>query len=258
MRPHRPLAPRWSASTSRRASTSRTARHSATPAPTRPVSGKIRFAVDPANARNQVIVGLDHAPRNAAGKVEFSADVAILRPKDPAKGNGTLLLDVVNRGNKTVLNSFDRAVASGHDDGFLMRRGFTLLWVGWEFDAPDGTTRIDVPALTDTHCRVRGAVTPNADAPTAAFGDVARYAPTEPESRERELVRPRRLARASRRRSPAIASRSKGTKWRSKAASRPGALTISSTKSRALRSPVSGSPQSATPSLGLGTRPTRT
>ena len=143
------------------------------------VTGKIRFAIDPTNPRNLVIVGIEHAPRNTAGKVEFSADVAILRPKDPAKGNGTLLLDVVNRGNKTVLNSFDHG-GSDHDGGFLMRRGFTVLWVGWEFDAPDGTTRIDVPALSNTHCRVRGAVTPNADAPTAKFGDVARYLPTDP------------------------------------------------------------------------------
>ncbi len=26
-----------------------------------------------------------------------------------------------------------------------MRRGFTVVWVGWEFDAPNGTMRIDVP-----------------------------------------------------------------------------------------------------------------
>ncbi len=143
------------------------------------VTGKIRFAVDPANARNRVIVGLDRAPRNAARKVEFSADIAILRPKDPAKGNGTLLFDVVNRGNKTVLNSFDRAVVNGHDDGFLMRRGFTVLWVGWEFDAPDGTMRIAVPSVSRGHCLVRGAVTPNVDAPTAIFGDLARYAPSD-------------------------------------------------------------------------------
>jgi hypothetical protein len=144
------------------------------------VVGKIRFAVDPANAHNQVIAGLDHATRNAAGKVEFSADLAMLRPKDPAKGNGTLLFDVVNRGDKTVLNSFDRAKANGHDDGFLMRRGFTVIWVGWEFDAPDGTMRIDVPELTAPHCSVRGAVTPNADAPTAVFRDLVRYAPSDP------------------------------------------------------------------------------
>ena len=142
------------------------------------VSGKIRFAVDPANARNQVIVGLEHAPRNDAGKVEFSADFAILRPKDPAKGNGTLLLDVVNRGNKTVINSFDRAVANGHDDGFLMRRGFTVVWVGWEFDVSKGM-RIDVPQ-TDTRCVVHGSLTPNTDLEAAAmFSDLSGYMPNE-------------------------------------------------------------------------------
>ena len=162
------------------------------------VSGKIRFAVDPANPRNQVIVGLEElaraaaksparqaeiqskTPRDAAGKVEFSADLAILRPKDPAKGNGTLLLDVVNRGNKTVLNSFDRAVVSGHDDGFLMRRGFTVVWVGWEFDAPNGAMRIQVPETTAAHCVARGALTPNSNLEAAAvFTDLSGYAPNE-------------------------------------------------------------------------------
>jgi hypothetical protein len=140
-------------------------------------TGKIRFAVDPSNVHNRVIVGLDHAPRDAAKKVEFSADIQILRPKDPAKGNGTLLFDVVNRGSKTAFNSFDRA-AGGADDGFLMRRGFTLLWVGWEFDAPDGTVRVDVPSASG-RCVVRGAVTPNADGPGATFGDLARYPPSD-------------------------------------------------------------------------------
>ncbi|HUO68215.1 MAG TPA: alpha/beta hydrolase domain-containing protein [Gammaproteobacteria bacterium] len=145
-------------------------------------TGKIRFAVDPSNARNRVIVGVDRAPRNGAKKVEFSADVQILRPKDSAKGNGTLLFDVVNRGNKTAFNSFDRAAAGGGDDGFLMRRGFTVLWVGWEFDAPDGTIRIDVPSVRGERCLVRGAVTPNADGPTATFGDLARYPPSDPKA----------------------------------------------------------------------------
>jgi alpha/beta hydrolase family protein len=142
------------------------------------VTGKVRFAVDPGAARNRVIVGLDRAARNAARKVEFSADIQILRPKDPTKGNGTLLFDVVNRGNKTAFNSFDRAAAGGRDDGFLMRRGFTLLWVGWEFDAPDGTIRIDVPSVS-ARCLARGAVTPNEDSATATFTDLARYAPSD-------------------------------------------------------------------------------
>jgi hypothetical protein len=167
------------------------------------VSGRIVFAVDPANPRNRVIAGLDalgaangrvgavsnskeqvsspgviQAPPHDAGWV-FSANVAILRPKDPAKGNGTLLFDVVNRGDKTVLNNFDRAANGGHDDGFLMRRGFTVVWVGWEFDASG--IRIDLPAATtDMHCVVHGALTPNADLEAAArFTDLSGYSPGE-------------------------------------------------------------------------------
>src|SRR4051812_32624577 len=65
--------------------------------------GVARFAVDPAHARNRPIVDLPLAPRNADGKVEFEADVFILAPKDPAKGNGAILYDVNNRGNKLAL-----------------------------------------------------------------------------------------------------------------------------------------------------------
>jgi len=167
------------------------------------VSGKMFFAVDPANARNQVIVGLDlkdrevtaaehfvsqsPALRKAAGKVPFSADFAILRPKDPAKANGTLLFDVVNRGTKTVLNSFDRA-AGAHDDGFLMRRGFTVAWVGWEFDAKG--MRIDGPTTTGLHCVVHGALTPNMDLEAAAkFTDLSGYSPGDGAPNARLSVR---------------------------------------------------------------------
>src|SRR5262249_5855125 len=58
------------------------------------------FALDPAHARNRGIVDLSLAPRNADGKVAFEADVCILAPRDPAKGNGALFYDVNNRGNK--------------------------------------------------------------------------------------------------------------------------------------------------------------
>ncbi len=36
-------------------------------------------------------------------------------------------------------------------DGFLMRQGFTLLWVGWQFDPPDreGLVRVYPPDTTD-------------------------------------------------------------------------------------------------------------
>src|ERR1700674_1062339 len=55
------------------------------------LSGKVYFAVDPNNSHNKIIADLDKAPRNAQGKVEFSADIFIVRPKDPSHGNSSLI-----------------------------------------------------------------------------------------------------------------------------------------------------------------------
>ena len=105
--------------------------------------GRAYFSVDPANERNRIVVDLDKAPKNAEGRVEFSSDIAILRPRTASMGNGIVLLDVVNRGRKTVLTSFDRAAATGDlstekelGDAMLLRRGYTIVWIGWEFDVP--------------------------------------------------------------------------------------------------------------------------
>src|SRR5580700_10418049 len=76
------------------------------------LSGRVYFAVDPNNPHNKIIADLDKVPRNAQGKVEFSADLFILRPKDGARGNGVALFDVVNRGRKGVLGVFNRATGS--------------------------------------------------------------------------------------------------------------------------------------------------
>ena len=59
------------------------------------IIGTAHFAVDPADPRNRIIVDLDKAPRGADGRVEFTADLYVLRPKDPARANGTALVDVV-------------------------------------------------------------------------------------------------------------------------------------------------------------------
>ena len=94
------------------------------------IAGKIHFAVDPKLAPNRIIADVDLAPRNAEGKVEFSADLYLLRPRDPAKRNGTLLLEISNRGGMGLLGTFNVG------DNFLFDQGFTLAWVGWEFDVP--------------------------------------------------------------------------------------------------------------------------
>jgi len=110
------------------------------------ISGKIYFAVDPKNTSNLIIADINKAPKNSSGKVEFSADFSLIKPKDVSHGNGTVLLEVPNRGNKRTLAFFDFAGGSAEPrdpqtdaqvgDGFLLERGYTLLWVGWQADVP--------------------------------------------------------------------------------------------------------------------------
>ena len=116
--------------------------------------GRVYFEVDPANPINRIITDLDKAPRNAAGKVEFSSDLYILRPKDPDRGNGTALYEVSNRGGKGMLSFFNRArgsldpaSAEEFGDGFLLNQGYTLVWLGWQWDPPQrpGLMRLYAP-----------------------------------------------------------------------------------------------------------------
>ncbi len=108
------------------------------------ILAKAHFAVDPKLAANGIITDISLAPRNDAGLVEFAADLYVLKPRDPAKGNGTLLFEVSNRGRKGMLGMFDRASGSldpstqaEFGDNFLLDRGFTLVWLGWQSDVPD-------------------------------------------------------------------------------------------------------------------------
>lgn len=132
------------------------------------VVGKARFAVDPEDPANAIIHDLEFAPRNTQGLVEFSADIYVLRPVDPRKGSGTVLFEVSNRGGKGLL-SFNRArgsrdprTAEEFGDGLLMERGYTLLWVGWQFDLVDSPNalRLFAPAAQTVDGLVRSLVTP--------------------------------------------------------------------------------------------------
>src|SRR5215471_8160863 len=68
------------------------------------IAGKVYFALDPKNPANRAIVDLDRAPKNAQGLVEFSADLIMVRPKDAVKRNGTLLMEVSNRGHSSLFS----------------------------------------------------------------------------------------------------------------------------------------------------------
>jgi Alpha/beta hydrolase domain len=109
------------------------------------ITGRVYFAVNPANLHNRQIVDLDKAPRNAQGEVEFSSDLYLLKPKDMAKGNQAILFEVSNRGGRSILS-----IVNGRDsefgDGFLMRQGYTIAWVGWEFDLSSEGERLRLSA----------------------------------------------------------------------------------------------------------------
>jgi hypothetical protein len=113
------------------------------------LSGRINFTIDPNALLNQVVVDLEYAPRNPSGFVEYSADFYILKPVDLAKGNRRLIYDVVNRGNKRILQFFNDAEYSNEPlkvehagNGFLMRRGYTIVWSGWQGDILQGNGRM--------------------------------------------------------------------------------------------------------------------
>ena len=101
------------------------------------VAGRVHFAMNPRLAANQIVCDLDLAERNPAGEVESTADFYVLQPTDHAKSNNTILFEVSNRGGKGMLNRFTFARgASDFGDEWVMRQGFTLMWLGWEWDIP--------------------------------------------------------------------------------------------------------------------------
>ena len=141
------------------------------------LDGTVYFAVDPADPANSLITDLELAPRNAAGLVEFSADFRMLKPLDAEKGNHKLFFDVVNRGNVLSLRRINSAPNNDHMDpgnGFLMRRGYTQVWCGWQHDVPLGNTgglRAYVPEAANTRGRIAVTFQPNESATTQMLSD---------------------------------------------------------------------------------------
>ena len=117
------------------------------------IDGTAHFGVDPTHPDNRGIADIALAPRDPTGLVRFAADVTILTPREPERGNRRLLLDVPNRGNRLAmrfLNCAPPAVPGAPidpGDGFLMRQGYAVAWCGWQHDVPDvpGLMRASVP-----------------------------------------------------------------------------------------------------------------
>lgn len=179
--------------------------------------GTVHFALDPSLPRNRGIVDLHLAPRNAHGLVEFSADFYLLKPVDPGRGNGRLFYEAGNRGTKRILPVFQEAAGSSDPtaaaefgNGALMQQGFTLLWMGWQWDVPEGRMRMNIPIATTNGQPitgwVRGNFIPGANATTALIADRGHqpYPVVDPTNAEHRLLvrtlptdQPREIARST-------------------------------------------------------------
>ncbi len=117
------------------------------------ITGKVYFAVAAANARNRRIVDLDKAANLKNGEVEFWADFQLVRPKDMMRGNGSMLLEVPNRGRSRIIALVDGGdwdLNKSAGDGWLLVRGFTVAALGWQWDAVgDDALHMSAPVAKD-------------------------------------------------------------------------------------------------------------
>lgn len=101
------------------------------------IRGRLIGEVDPGAVANRIIQDIDHAPRNAHGKVEYVATFTLLRPTDHAKDSGVLIASIPNRGNHLTPSWRAR----GLTDPAFYERGYSMLWVGWQGDLGEKPSR---------------------------------------------------------------------------------------------------------------------
>lgn len=174
------------------------------------LTGTIEFALDPSDPHNARIVDLARAARASDGRVHFTSNLMVLRPVDQTKGNGVLLFEVINRGRLGLLTRINSAPgadspmeAADFGNGYLMHEGYTLVFVGWEFDIRPPMIRVEAPAIPDLIQPVIVGFVPDARANYALLDDAPMYEPTDPTDaastltvRDHYWERPTPIARA--------------------------------------------------------------
>ena len=103
------------------------------------IDGLITFSVNPGHPANGMIVDLDKAPLDQNNCVKFTADLSIIKPVKKLSETGRLIIELPNRGRKTIVNTFNmtgKGVSSSPPpgDGFLFNHGFTVASIGWQWD----------------------------------------------------------------------------------------------------------------------------
>ena len=124
------------------------------------IVGRVYFSLAVGNSHNRQIVDLGNAVNLSDGEVEFSSDFVAVRPKDASKGNGSMILEVPNRGRAAILSLVDggdRDLAHDAGDGWLLRKGFTIVSLGWQWDAAgEGALRFIAPVAKDKGKTITG------------------------------------------------------------------------------------------------------
>jgi len=117
------------------------------------ITGRVYYSLPVANWHNTSIVDLANAVNLKNGEVEFSSDFVMFRPKDAAKSNGSMLLEVPNRGHSHIISLIDGGdwdLEHNAGDAWLLRNGFTIAAVGWQWDAEGpGALRFFAPVAKD-------------------------------------------------------------------------------------------------------------
>lgn len=104
------------------------------------ITAIVHGRLDPAHPDNAAIVDLPLAPRDADGWVRYATDATLLRPKHAKDARRVLFYDVVNRGGKLGQGVFigggalTDGAAPGEHFPSLLRRGYTVVWSGWQGD----------------------------------------------------------------------------------------------------------------------------
>ena len=121
------------------------------------LEGQVHFTIDPKHPGSRNIADIDLARRAGDGLVHYSADFYLIKPAN-AKPGGRVLYNVTNRGNEHLLSHYSWAKAvplsgppSDLSDGYLLRSGYTLAYLGWQIDLPPGPgmMRLYVPEAAD-------------------------------------------------------------------------------------------------------------
>jgi hypothetical protein len=113
------------------------------------VAGELQLSFE-----NDSITDLSLARRNSHGRIAYTSEFVILRPV--SRGNGIVLYDVTNRGNKAGfrLLNFREGAPPGHPHindprsatdggiGWAMENGYILVWSGWDATVPRGGGRL--------------------------------------------------------------------------------------------------------------------